>query len=262
MSEPAPVEATETILALADDEMAMAHWYATWLGLGPFLEEDLAVSSIGQDELGHARALFGLLDPDGVAPPSNTGSSPLDQLAFGRAPEAYRCAWMVEQPCVLWEDLFIRHVLYDEAETIRWEALAGSSVAALAAVAQRCLAEEVFHRRHAASLLAPLLAGSQEANQRLNGALKLWLPQAVALFEPVATEAAALASGVTAATAQAQASEFRIRVDVLFGELSRGGAWPAMPSEPQGRRGRRSPHFAAMFSEMNRVFSLDPAARW
>ena len=262
MNEQAPAEATDLILALADDEICMAHWYATWIGLGPFLEEDLALTSIGQDELGHARALYGLLDPAGIPLPSNTGSSPLDQLAFGRSPDAYRSAWLVEQPCVLWEDLFVRHVLYDEAETIRWEALVGSAVADLAAVATRALAEEVFHRRHARSVLEPLVAGSAEANRRIGVAVDKWLPQAVALFEPVANEQAALASGVLTVSLADQAKEFRHRVGSLLGPLAHRGAWPQLPTEPQGRHGRRSAAFAAMFSEMNLVFSLDPSARW
>ena len=262
MTEAAPPEATDLILAFADDEICMAHWYATWIGLGPFLEEDLALTSIGQDELGHARALYGLLDPAGVPAPSNTGSSPLDRLAFGRPPEGYRSAWLVEQPCALWEDLFVRHVLYDEAETIRWEALVGSAVVDLAAVATRALAEEVFHRRRARAVLEPLRAGSAVAEERISAAVQRWLPQAVALFEPVASEAAALASGVVTVGTPDQAAEFRRRVESLFGGLPREGGWPSLPAEPQGRAGRRSAAFAAMFEEMNRVFSLDPAARW
>src|SRR3954464_2588671 len=89
----------ETVLALADDEICMGHWYASWIGLAPFLEEDLAATSIGQDELGHARALYALLasghDGDDVR---------LDALVYGRAPEAYRCAWLVEDPCPTWEE--------------------------------------------------------------------------------------------------------------------------------------------------------------
>jgi ring-1,2-phenylacetyl-CoA epoxidase subunit PaaC len=69
------------LLALADDEICLGHWYATWMGLSPFLEEDLALTSIGQDELGHARALYGLLEPGGD----------LDALAYGRPPACSRC---------------------------------------------------------------------------------------------------------------------------------------------------------------------------
>ena len=94
------------LLALADDEICLGHWYATWMGLGPFLEEDLATMSIAQDELGHARALYVLVEPDGD----------LDAVAYGRPAEAYRSSWLAEDACPTWEELFVRHLLYDEAE--------------------------------------------------------------------------------------------------------------------------------------------------
>ena len=45
------------LLALADDEHMVGARHTNWIGLGPFLEEDLAFCSIAQDELGHAIGL-------------------------------------------------------------------------------------------------------------------------------------------------------------------------------------------------------------
>ena len=42
----------EWVLAFADDEHMIGARHAAWIGLGPFLEEDLAFCSIAQDELG------------------------------------------------------------------------------------------------------------------------------------------------------------------------------------------------------------------
>ncbi len=49
--------AIEYLLAFADDEHLMGQRYTEWIGVAPFLEEDLALASIGQDELGHAAML-------------------------------------------------------------------------------------------------------------------------------------------------------------------------------------------------------------
>ena len=116
--------AHEVLLALADDEHLMGQQHAEWIGVAPFLEEDLAFCSIAQDELGHAAALYELLGD-------------ADQLAFRRSPEDYRSCHLVELPCPDWADALVRHWLYDEAEVLRWDALAGSSWAAVAAVVER-----------------------------------------------------------------------------------------------------------------------------
>jgi ring-1,2-phenylacetyl-CoA epoxidase subunit PaaC len=260
----------EILLALADDEICMGHWYATWMGLAPFLEEDLAATSIGQDELGHARALYALVEPDGD----------LDALAYGRPASGYRCAWLVEDPCPTWADQFVRHLLYDEAETVRWEALRTSTLPGLAGLSERALGEEAYHTRHAHSLFERLASGGPDARRHLTVALDRLLPLALGLFEPTETEAEAVAGGVMAVPSAQQAGEWRRRLDALTGPVGMRLPWPATSeaddtgdagaagaagvaeSPHGGRRGVRSAHFGGLHAEMIRVYALDPRARW
>ena len=51
----------ELLLTMADDEFVSGFTDSEWTGIAPLLEEDVAISSISQDELGHARALYQLL---------------------------------------------------------------------------------------------------------------------------------------------------------------------------------------------------------
>ena len=51
----------EFLLTMADDEFVSGFTDSEWTGIAPLLEEDVAISSISQDELGHARALYQLL---------------------------------------------------------------------------------------------------------------------------------------------------------------------------------------------------------
>jgi hypothetical protein len=44
------------LLELADDELVLGWRDSEWTGIAPFLEEDVAFSSIAQNEIGHARA--------------------------------------------------------------------------------------------------------------------------------------------------------------------------------------------------------------
>jgi ring-1,2-phenylacetyl-CoA epoxidase subunit PaaC len=244
--------AREWLLALADDEICLGHWYASWIGLAPFLEEDLAFTSIGQDELGHARALYELIEPGGD----------LDRLAYGRSPENYRCSWLAERPCPLWEELFVRHLLYDEAEAVRWEAVAGSSLPGLAGLADRALAEERYHTRHARTMFDRLMGGGAEARERLTAALERLLPLAVGMFEPTEGDGEAVSARVVAAAAVELAAEWRRRLDVVFLDAGHRVAWPALGPDPGGRRGVRSGPFLELYAEMTRVYALDPTARW
>ena len=248
-------EAIDVLLALADDEICLGHWYATWIGLGPFLEEDLAFTSIGQDELGHARALYSLIAPE--ATPLE-----LDALAYRRRPDEYRCAWLCEDPTPKWEHLFVRHLFYDEAETVRWSALVGSALPGLSDVAKRALAEESYHTRHARSLFVRLMSGGVEARERLVSAAEELLGLAAELFEPTAGEAAALAQGVLTSSSADQRAEWQRRVGALFGEAGRPLEFPDPASQPGGRRGVRSPEWANLHAEMTKVYALDPEAIW
>ncbi|HSH81356.1 MAG TPA: Phenylacetic acid catabolic protein, partial [Herpetosiphonaceae bacterium] len=51
----------ELLLSLADDDFVTGYTNSEWTGIAPMLEEDLAFSSLAQDELGHARLFYDLL---------------------------------------------------------------------------------------------------------------------------------------------------------------------------------------------------------
>src|SRR2546429_9846328 len=71
----------ELLFALADDELILGHRHSEWTGWAPHIEEDLAFSSIAQDEIAHARLLYGLAR-------EMTGRDE-DDLAIGREPGEY-----------------------------------------------------------------------------------------------------------------------------------------------------------------------------
>jgi len=112
-----------------------------WTGIAPFLEEDVAFSSIAQNEIGHARALYELAARD-------LGTT-ADELAFDRAPGEYRCARLVELRLLDWEKTIARHYLYEEADAKRLEQLKQSDDPELAGLAAKIDREEAYHRMHA-----------------------------------------------------------------------------------------------------------------
>jgi ring-1,2-phenylacetyl-CoA epoxidase subunit PaaC len=122
----------QELLGLADDELIVGWRDSEWTGIAPLLEEDVAFSSIAQNEIGHARALYELLSDDA------------DALAFDRSPDEYRCAPFVELKLLDWAHTIARRWLYEVADEIRISALKESLP--LAAKIDR---EETYHRMHA-----------------------------------------------------------------------------------------------------------------
>ncbi|MGB2952289.1 MAG: 1,2-phenylacetyl-CoA epoxidase subunit PaaC [Gaiellaceae bacterium] len=133
---------SELLLELADDELVLGWRNSEWTGIAPLLEEDVAFSSIAQNEIGHARALYELVARD-------LGTT-ADELAFDRRPDEYRCAPLVELRLVPdWARTIARHYLYERADEARIEALKDSDDAEVAGLAAKIDREEVYHRMHA-----------------------------------------------------------------------------------------------------------------
>jgi ring-1,2-phenylacetyl-CoA epoxidase subunit PaaC len=133
---------TDLLLQIADDELVLGWRNSEWTGIAPFLEEDVAFSSIAQNEIGHARALYELAARD-------LGTT-ADELAFDRKPEEYRCSPFVELRLVPdWARTIARHYLYETADAKRLEALKAADDPELAGLAAKIDREEVYHRMHA-----------------------------------------------------------------------------------------------------------------
>ncbi|MCY4424423.1 MAG: phenylacetate-CoA oxygenase subunit PaaC [Acidimicrobiaceae bacterium] len=253
MSEPSGVR--EYLLAFADDEHLMGQQHTEWIGVAPFLEEDLAFSSIGQDELGHAALLYELvLDLEGI----EATDTALDTLAFGRPSGDYRCCHLAEHTTRDWAEALVRHWIYDTFEEMRWQLVAGSSLPALAAVARKALGEEAYHRRHADALLDTLLA-SPEARERILGAFDAVGPLVEGLCEPVEGEAEAISEGVAAAPTDRLLEPLWQAVEARFGRSDSMGS-PA--AHNQHRRTARSADFDALLARMREVLDYDPEAVW
>jgi len=133
----------QELLQLADDELILGWRNSEWTGIAPFLEEDVAFSSIAQTEIGHARAWYEL-----AAKELGTDA---DALAFDRQPEEYRCAPLVEMRMAdNWARTIARHWLYENADAIRIGALKESGDTEVAGLVEKIDREEAYHRMHAA----------------------------------------------------------------------------------------------------------------
>jgi ring-1,2-phenylacetyl-CoA epoxidase subunit PaaC len=200
-------ERAQRLLEIADDELILGWRNSEWTGIAPFLEEDVAFSSIAQNEIGHARALYELAARD-------LGST-ADELAFDRSPEEYRSCRLVELRFVPdWSRTIARHYLYEVADQVRIEALKEAEDPDVAGLAAKIDREETYHRMHADMWLDRL--GDEQLVQE--ALVELW-PYAL---------------GVLDATLRPQLVE-RIRVELPEAEpIPRNGhadEWPALWEE-------------------------------
>ena len=132
----------QLLLQIADDELILGWRDSEWTGIAPLLEEDVAFSSIAQNEIGHARALYELA--------ARELGTTADELAFDRSPDEYRCSKLVQLRLVPdWARTIARHCLYERADQARIEALKGSDDPELAGLAAKIDREEAYHRMHA-----------------------------------------------------------------------------------------------------------------
>jgi ring-1,2-phenylacetyl-CoA epoxidase subunit PaaC len=134
-------ERVRLLLELADDELVIGWRDSEWTGIAPTLEEDVAFSSIAQNEIGHARAAYELA--------ARELGTTADELAFDRNPADYRCMPLVELRFLDWAHAIARRCLYEQADRQRIEALMRSDDPELAGLAAKIDREEVYHRMHA-----------------------------------------------------------------------------------------------------------------
>ena len=240
--------ARDVILAFADDEHLMGQQHTEWIGVAPFLEEDLAFASIGQDELGHAALLLEVL----VGPDDRD----IDALAYFREPAEWRSCGLVEQRLPDWGDTLVRHWLYDAAERLRWQLFSSSTIDALAQLAVRAESEESFHRRHADALLDALLTVG-DARDRLLTSLARLLPDALAMFAGAPLEAAAVDEGIVRSPFIACRDSWMTMVDDRFGSQD----WDAIVPTASDRTARHA-DFDALLDRIREVLDLDRDAIW
>jgi ring-1,2-phenylacetyl-CoA epoxidase subunit PaaC len=272
----------ELLLALADDEFITGYTNSEWTGIAPILEEDIAFSSLAQDELGHAKLFYELLADiggSGVGPQGSGAQTDLtadpqpltpDELAYGRTASGFRNAQLVERARGDWAYSVSRQFLYDTADYIRLASLQGSAYAPLATAVASIIREEKYHLLHAQTWLERLAHGSAEARGRQRAAFEALWPDALGLFEPIDGEAELVAAKILPEPFAALRDRWLAsiaaplrRLDLPFPFAERGDGWETpVAASYGGRRGEHSASFLELYANITSVYRLDPAAKW
>src|SRR4029078_553032 len=169
--------------SMADDEFVIGFSDSEWTGIAPILEEDVAMSSLAQDELGHAQPLYHL-----PAQPRDDGKD-VDAIAYDRTPDEYRHARLLDHGRGDWAMTIARRYLYDTADAARLEAIAASSFTPLRELVDKIRREERYHVMHATAWFERLADRDGEPRNRLLAALDELAPDAATVFTPLDDEA-------------------------------------------------------------------------
>ena len=250
---------------MADDEFVIGYWDSEWTGIAPLLEEDVAFSSIAQDEIGHARVLYEML--------ALLTDDDADDIAYGREPDGYRHARLLNHARGDWAFSIARRYLYDTADAVRLAALTTSTYEPLAQVVAKIRREETYHLMHMDAWLRRLAEGAPDARARLEAALDTLWPDALTVFSPLDADAVLVQTGLMQHSMSELAESWLAQIGSAFGALGLpfpfertagdASAWaPVFDPRLSTGRTERTDDFAWLWSQFTMVRRQEAGARW
>ena len=239
------------LLAMADDELILAHRNAEWTGHAPILEEDIAYANIAQDELGHATLWYGLL--------ADLLDDDPDRLVFFRDASEFRNCQLFELPNGDWSRSMLRQFLFDAFELVRSPFLVQSAYEPIAHAAAKIESEEIYHYRHTSSWIRRLGWGTDESNGRMQNSLDFLWPFAQQLFAE--SEGDRLLADVNVLPGSSEIKVEWEKLVVSFLEES-NLVVPSVEDVVLPDRAEHTNHLDELVQEMQSVARSDLQARW
>ncbi|WP_244303126.1 1,2-phenylacetyl-CoA epoxidase subunit PaaC [Leucobacter coleopterorum] len=246
----ATADVAEYALRLGDDSLILSQQLGWWVAKAPELEEDMALSNITLDLLGHARAL---LHYAGTA----TGRSE-DDLAFWRDEPEFRNCWLVEQPNGHFGDTIARQFIFSAYQAELYKTLLGSSDPSLQAIAGKAEREVRYHLDHAVQWILRLAGGTEESRGKILVSLHDLWPYVEELFED--DELTSRLDGVAAQPSTLRAG-FDRTVATVFAEAAIEVP-EVKPAYARGRSGIHSTLLGHLLTEMQWLPRRNPGAKW
>lgn len=174
----APTVVLDLIAHLADNKLFLGRRYAEWCTGAPTLEAAVAAASMAQDEIGHARSLYPLLQD--LAGRSNE-TEPETRSQFMSVP-------FLNIPFESWTDFVAANFLIDTALTVLLESARQSSLEPLGQRARRILEEERLHWLHAEGWTRRLATADDGLKSALSVSLSAAAPDSFAVLSPAVSE--------------------------------------------------------------------------
>ena len=238
---------------LADNTLVLGQRLSEWCGMGPFLEEDLALTNTALDILGQAQMLLNY-----VAELKGEGTA--DDLAFMRDQHEFKNILLVEQPNGDYAQTMLRQYMMDVYHNYLYSTLSNSHDKTLAAIAAKSLKEVIYHKERSELWIKRMALGTEESLQRLQHALNHLWHYHHELFEESA-ELSELVKQDIAADPKTLKALWENDVNALMADTpleipSKG--WKATG----GRVGHHSEYLGKMLCEMQFLQRAYPSCEW
>ena len=232
----------------------MGQRLAEWCGHGPYLEEDVALTNVSLDMIGHANAFYQL------AVDLNEDTKSADDLAFLRDAHEYRNPIITELPKGDFGYTMLKQYFIDVFTLNLYQALSGSNYEPLSLAAKKAAMEVKYHLKRSEAWIERLSLSTEEAKSRIQKSLNdLWFytPE---LFETDAAMNQLTEQGIVADYASLKTTwnaEVQKQLKHCQLELPESG-WVATG----GLEGEHSEHLGYMLAEMQFLQRAYPGCEW
>ncbi len=242
------------VLNLADNTLVLGQRLSEWCGVGPFLEEDLALTNTALDIIGQAKMLLEL-----AAELKGTDESP-DDLAFMRDQHEFKNVILVEQPNGDYSQTLLRQYFMDVYHKYLYTTLSNSKNEQLAGIAAKSLKEVIYHLERSELWIKRMAHGTEESFNRLQASLNKFWHYHHELFESNNEIDALVKQGIAANPTELQQNwdkEVKALIATTDLEIPQTG-WKATG----GRVGHHSEYLGKMLCEMQFLQRAYPGCEW
>jgi ring-1,2-phenylacetyl-CoA epoxidase subunit PaaC len=258
-SDPHPErERFDYLLRLADSDLILAQRLGEWVGHGPVLEEDIAVTNVGLDLLGQARLWYAYA-AEVEARFAGAGRDE-DALAFLRDGSEFRNLLLVEQPNGNYADSMARQFYFDTWHRLLLAELARSNDARIAEIAAKALKEVTYHVERSADWVLRLGDGTAESHAKMQAAIDdLWMYTGE-MFTTDAAELALSGEGIVPGAATLL-PPWRNAIAAVLTEATLtvpGATW----MQRGGKQGVHTEHLGRLLATMQSLPRAYPGAQW
>ena len=245
----------DLIFRMGDDELIIGHRHSEWTGLGPILEEDIALSSMSQDKIGHAAANYAILQ-------NSFKESDVDSIAFARQAKDFKCSHLVELPNGEYDFSLIRQFLFDHAEWLRYDLLSQSSFDPLKNLSRKIKGELKYYLLHADTWIVQLGNGTEESHSRMQTSLNEIYSYALGLFEEGEYEDELMSQNIFAGEKKLKSLWEEKVAEILLKSHLKLPDTKNLDKSLGGRKGFHTEHLDPLLKEMGEVYLSNSKANW